>query len=66
MHRILRHASPEVIAHIALDDITIDNSSPTPITIECKSYTQSKATEVVSRQIEVEELENNVPFDRTT
>jgi hypothetical protein len=66
MHRILGHASPKVIAYVALDDITIDNSSPTPTTIECESCAQSKATKVVSRRIEVEELENNVPFDRTT
>ena len=68
MHRVLSHASPEVIAHVALvgNDITIDNSSPTPTTIECETYALSKATEIVSQRAEVEEPENDVPFDRTT
>jgi hypothetical protein len=68
MHQVLGHASPEVISHIALAgmDLTIDNSSPTPTTIECETCSLSKAIEIVSHRVEVEELENNVPFDRTT
>jgi hypothetical protein len=68
MHRVLGHASPEVISHVetAGNDITIDNSSPTPPTIDCETYSLSKATEIVSRRTEVEEPENGIPFDRTT
>jgi hypothetical protein len=68
MHRVLGHASPEVISHVASagNDITVDDSSPTPTTIECETCSLSKATEIVSRRVEVEEPENNVPFDRTT
>ena len=66
MHRVLGHASPEVISHVSGDDITIDNSTPSPSTIECETCSLSKATEVVSRRTEVEEPENGIPFDRTT
>ena len=68
LHRVLRHASPEVIAHVVADDITIDRSSPssTPLTIECETCSTLKATEIVSRRLEVKDQENGVPFDRTT
>ena len=66
LHRVLGHASPEVIAHVVADDITIDRSSPTPSTIECETCSTSKATEIVSRRSEVEDQENGIPFDRTT
>jgi hypothetical protein len=68
MHQVLRHVSPKVISHIALagNDITIDDSSPTPTTIECETCSLSKAIEIVSHRVEVEEPKNNVPFDRTT
>ena len=66
MHRVLGHASPEVIQHISGDDITIDNSIPSPTTIDRETCSVSKATEIVSRRTEVEEQENGVPFDRTT
>jgi hypothetical protein len=68
MHQVLRYASLKVISYIALvgNDIIVDNLSPTPTTIECETCSLSKAIEIVSRRIEVEELENNVPFDRTT
>ena len=68
MHRVLGHASPEVISHVgaAGNDITIDDSSPAPPTIDCETCSLSKATEIVSRRTEVEEPENGVPFDRTT
>jgi hypothetical protein len=68
MHRVLGHASPEVISNVASagNDIIVDNSSPTPTTIECETCSLSKAIEIVSRRVEVEELENNVPFDHTT
>ena len=68
MHLVLGHASLEVISHIqaAVDDITIDKSDLTPSTIECETYSLSKAIEVVSQQSKVEELENGVPFNRTT
>jgi len=68
MHRVLGHASPEVISHVedAMADITIDNSSPAPSTIECETCSLSKATEIVSRRTEVDEPENGIPFDRTT
>jgi hypothetical protein len=57
LHRVLGHASLEVIAHVikAADDITIDRSSPTPSTIECETCSTSKATEIVSRRTEVED-----------
>jgi hypothetical protein len=57
LHRVLGHASLEVIAHVAVDDITIDRSSPssTPSTIECETCSTSKATEIVSRRSEVED-----------
>jgi len=37
MHQVLRYASLEVISHIAIagNDITINNSDPTPQTIDC-------------------------------
>ena len=68
MHRVLGHASPKVIQHIeaAGTDITIDNSSPAPSTIECETCSLSKATEIVSRRTEVEDQENGVLFDCTT
>ena len=68
MHRVLGHASPEVISHVeaAGTDITIDNSTPAPSTINCETCSLSKATEIVSRRSEVEEPENGIPFDRTT
>ena len=68
MHRVLGHASPEVISHIedAALDITIDIASPTPSTINCKTYSVSKATKVISRRTKVDEPENGIPFDRTT
>ena len=68
MHRVLGHASPEVISHVgtARSDITIDNSSPAPSTIDCETCSLSKATEIVSRRSEVDEPENGIPFDRTT
>jgi hypothetical protein len=66
LHQVLRHASPEVIAHVVADDITIDKSSPTPSTIECETCSTSKATEIMSQQSEVEDQENGVPFDRMT
>src|SRR5438045_2563784 len=68
MHRVLGHASPEVISHVgtAGNDITIDDLSPAPSTIDCETCSLSKATEIVSRRSEVDEPENGVPFDRTT
>ena len=66
LHRVLGHASPEVIEHVSGDDITIDNSIPSPTTIDCQTCSLSKATEIVSRRTDVEELENGIPFDRTT
>jgi hypothetical protein len=55
-----------VIAHVTGDDITIDRSSSTPTTIECETCSVSKATEIVSQRTEVEDLENNEPFDWIT
>jgi hypothetical protein len=68
MHRVLRHASPEVISHVAdaTVDITIDIASLAPSTINCETCSVSKATEVISRRTEVDEPENGIPFDRTT
>ena len=68
MHQVLSHASPKVISYIALigNNIIVDNSSPTLITIECKTYSLSKVIEIISYQIEVEELKNNIPFNYTT
>ena len=68
LHRILGHASPEVISHMSTAgfDITIDDSEMAPSTIDCESCSLSKATEVISRRTEVEEPESDVPFDRTT
>jgi len=66
LYRVLGHASLEVIAHVAANDITIDRSISTPSTIDCETCSISKATEIVSRRSEVEESENGVPFDRTT
>ena len=67
MHRVLGHASPDVISHIedAALDITIDIASPAPSTIDCETCSVSKATEVISRRTEVDEPENGIPFDRT-
>ena len=68
MHWVLGHTSPEVISYVeaAGTDIKIDNSNPTPSTIECEICSISKATKIVSRRTEVEEPENGIPFDRTT
>jgi hypothetical protein len=57
LHQVLGHASPKVIAHVAVDDITIVRLSPssTPSTIECETCSTSKATELVSRRLEVED-----------
>jgi Reverse transcriptase (RNA-dependent DNA polymerase)/Pol polyprotein, beta-barrel domain len=66
MHRVLGHASPEVIEHVSGDDITIVNTTPSPSTIDCETCSLSKATEIVSRRTEVEDSENGIPFDRTT
>jgi hypothetical protein len=68
MHQVLRHASLDVISHIedAALDITIDIASPTPSTIDCKTCSVSKATEVISRRTKVDKPENGTPFDRTT
>jgi hypothetical protein len=66
LHRVLGHASPEVISHVAGNDITIDKSSPTPSTIECEIYSRLKAIEIVSWWIEVEDQENGIPFDCMT
>ena len=66
MHQVLGHASPEVIAHMAVDDITINRLSPTLSTIKCETCSTLKATEIVLRQLEVEDQENGIPFDCTT
>ena len=68
MHRVLGHASPDVISHVedATVDVTIDIASPAPSTIDCETCSVSKATEIISRRTEVDEPENGIPFDRTT
>ena len=68
MHQVLRHVSPKVISYIALvgNDIIVDNSSPIPTTIEYETYSLSKVIEIISYWVEVEELENNIPFDCIT
>jgi hypothetical protein len=68
MHRVLGHASPDVIAHVkdATGDVTIDIASPAPSTINCETCSVSKATEVISRRTEVDEPKNGIPFNRTT
>ena len=68
MHQILRHASLEVISHVAnaFANVNINNTSPAPLTINCKTYSLSKATEVISRQTEVNKLENGTLFNKTT
>jgi hypothetical protein len=65
MHRVLGHASPEVIKHVseAAEGIVIDRSIPCPSTIECESCSLSKATEIVPRRTEVEDKANGEPFD---
>ena len=57
LHQVLGHASLEVIAHVVVDDITINRSSPssTPLTIECETCSTLKAIEIVSRQLEVKD-----------
>ena len=55
-----------MIAHVVVDDITINRLDSTPSTIKCETCSTSKATEIVSRRSEVEDQENGVPFDRTT
>jgi hypothetical protein len=64
MHKILGHASPEVIEHVEGHDITMNNTVQSPNTISCESCSLAKATEVVSRRTGVEEPENGTPFDR--
>ena len=66
MHLILGHASPEVIQNVqnASRDVVIDHSLPAPKTIQCEACSVSKATEIVNRSPEVEEVENDTPFDR--
>jgi hypothetical protein len=51
IHRILRHASLEVIAHLpaaVADNITIDTTTSVSTTIDCQTCSLSKATEIVS------------------
>ena len=49
MHLILGHAGIEAIGHVSADDITIDHSVPCPTTIDCQTYSLSKATKLISR-----------------
>ena len=66
MHRVLGHASLEVISHVsdAVLDVTITSLASS--TIDCETYSVSKATKVISRRTEVDVLENGILFDRTT
>jgi hypothetical protein len=69
MYWVLSYTSPKVILYIAIvgNDIIVNTtSSLAPKTIECETYSLLKAIEIISCQVEVEELENNVPFNYTT
>jgi hypothetical protein len=65
MYRNLAHASPEVIAHVqkASRDTVVDGTIPAPNTIQCETYSVSKATEQISRSTETEDLTNGLLFD---
>ena len=67
LHRVLGHPSPKVVEYIenAVADVTIDHTDPTLLTIKCKLYSVSKATQVILRRTKVDEPENGIPFDRT-
>jgi hypothetical protein len=68
MHRVLGHASLDVISRVkdATGDVTIDIASPTLSTINCETYSVLKAIEVISRRTKVDKPENKIPFNRTT
>jgi hypothetical protein len=46
MHRVLGHASPEVISHVksAGADLKVDYSDPPPQSIDCETCSTTKAT----------------------
>jgi len=48
LHRVLGHASLEVISYVNRNNITIDKSITIPTTIECKTCSLAKATKVIS------------------
>ena len=50
MHRVLGHASPEVISHVesAGADLKVDNSDPPPQSINCETCSTTKATQIIS------------------
>jgi hypothetical protein len=66
MHRILAHASPEAIGYVqeASRDITVNTKVLALTTIQCETYSLSKAKEQISRRSEVEDVENGKPFYR--
>jgi hypothetical protein len=68
MHRVLGHASPEVISHVesASTDLKVDNSDPPPQSINRETCSTTKAIQIISRRSEVEQPENGTPFNRST
>jgi hypothetical protein len=66
MYRNLAHASLEVIAYVqkVSRDTVVDGIILAPNTIQCKTYSVSKATEQISRSIETEDLTNRLLFNR--
>jgi hypothetical protein len=64
-HQRLAHASPEVIKHLeqAAKDITVDQSTKCPLTVDCQTCSISKASKVISRRTEVEDKATG-PFSR--
>jgi hypothetical protein len=65
MHHILGHPGPKAISHLqdSVNDITIDYSDPAPSTIDCESCSLSKATQIISRQLELEHKTDVKPFE---
>ena len=57
-HIVLTHPSPEVISHLesATKDVKIDTSTSSPTTVQCETCGVSKATELISRKTDNEEM----------
>jgi hypothetical protein len=66
MYRNLAHTSPKVITHVqkASRDTVVDSTILALNTIQCETYSVSKATEQISHSIEIEDLTNRLLFNR--
>ncbi len=66
MYKNLAYVSLEVIVHVqkASRDTVVDDTIQVPNTIQCETYSVSKAIEQISCSIETEDLINGLLFDR--